>query len=61
MLPIPLALIKPMLPLTNILSNGILSPGSIALLEAGNCADNTDFAALLGRAPLAAEQFAAVD
>ncbi len=60
-LPIPLALIKPLLPLTNILSNGILSPGSIALLEAGNCADNADFAALLARAPLAAEQFVAAD
>ena len=60
-LPIPLALIKPLLPLTNILSNGILSPGSIALLEAGNCADNADFAALLARAPLAAEQCVAAD
>lgn len=60
-LSLPLSLLKPVLPLTNILSNGILSPGSVALLEQGNCADNSGFAALLGRAPLAAKDFAPID
>ena len=60
-LPVPLALLKPMLPLTNLLSNGFLSPDSIHLLQQGSCADPASFAALLGRPPLGAEQFAAAE
>ena len=56
-LPIPLRLLDPALPLVNILSNGIISRNSFALLEQGSCADYSDFAALLGREPLAAENF----
>ena len=60
-LPIPLALLKPMLPLTNLLSNGFLSPDSIRLLQQGSCADPAPFAALIGRQPLGAKQFAATE
>ena len=56
-LPVPLRLLDPALPLANILSNGIISRDSFALLKQGSCADYSDFAALLGRAPLAAENF----
>ncbi len=55
---LPLGLIKPMLPLTNVLSNGVLSPASITLLQQGSCADNRAFADLLGHAPAPAEAFA---
>lgn len=58
MLPIPLRLLDPTLPLANILSNGIISRDSFALLKQGACADYSDFAALLDRKPLAAENFA---
>ena len=54
----PLRLLEPALPLANILSNGIISYDSFALLKQGSCADYSDFAALLGREPLAAENFA---
>ena len=57
-LPIPLGLIRPVLPLTNILTNGIVSRDSFTLLEQGSCADSEGFASLLGRRPLAAEDFA---
>ena len=57
-LPIPLHLIDPALPLANILSNGIISRDSFALLKQDSCADYSDFAALLGREPLAAKNFA---
>lgn len=57
-LPFPLRLIDPALPLANFLSNGIISRDSFALLKQGSCADYSDFAALLGREPLAAENFA---
>ena len=57
-LPVPLRLIDPALPLANTLSNGIISRDSFALLKQGSCADYSDFAALLGREPLAAENFA---
>ena len=57
-LPVPLALLRPALPLANILSNGFLSPGSITLLQQGSCADPAPFAALLGRKPLGADEFA---
>ena len=57
-LPIPLRLIDPALPLVNILSNGIVSRDSFALLKQDSCADYSDFAALLGREPLAAKNFA---
>lgn len=54
----PLRLLNPALPLANILSNGIISRDSFSLLKQGSCADYSDFAALLGREPLAAENFA---
>lgn len=57
-LSVPLRLIDPALPLANLLSNGIISRDSFALLKQGSCADYSDFAALLGRKPLAAEDFA---
>ena len=57
-LPIPLRLIDPALPLANILSNGIISRDSFTLLKQDSCADYSDFAALLGREPLAAKNFA---
>jgi NAD-dependent epimerase/dehydratase len=57
-LSVPLRLIDPALPLANLLSNGIISRDSFALLKQGSCADYFDFAALLGREPLAAENFA---
>lgn len=57
---LPLGVLRPILPLSNVLSNGMLSPSSIRLLEEGSCADGADFAALLGRQALAVEQFAQV-
>ncbi|UOP04140.2 NAD-dependent epimerase/dehydratase family protein [Conchiformibius kuhniae] len=57
--PLPLPLLRPVLPLAKIVSNGFLSPDSIALLEAGSCADSEGFAELLARTPLAPAQFAA--
>lgn len=54
---LPLAVLKPFLPLTNILSNGFLSQGNMDLLRQGSCADNQGFAALLGRMPLGAKEF----
>ena len=57
-LPFSLHLLEPTLPLANILSNGIISRDSFALLKQGSSADYSDFAALLGREPLAAENFA---
>ena len=60
-LPIPLAVVKPFLPLTNVLSNGMVSAGSFALLEEGSCADCAAFAELLGREPLGVEEFWAVE
>lgn len=57
-LPIPLPLLRPVLPLAKLLSNGIVSPNSFTLLQQGSCADSQAFAELLGRPPLAAEQFA---
>lgn len=58
-LPFSLRLLEPVLLLANIFSNGIISRDSFALLKQGSCADYSDFAALLGRKPLAAENFAA--
>lgn len=55
--PLPLALLKPLLPLANVLSNGVLSQGSLKLLAQGSAADTADFARLLGREPLGAEGF----
>ena len=60
-LPIPLALVKPFLPLTNVLSNGMVSANSFALLEEGSCADCTAFAELLGREPLGVGEFWAME
>ena len=60
-LPLPSPLLAPFLPLTNSLSNGMISAATLRLLADGSCADNRDFSALLGRRPLAPEQFAAAD
>lgn len=60
-LPVPLALVKPFLPLTNVLSNGMVSTGSFSLLEEGSCADCTAFAELLGREPLGVGEFWAME
>jgi NADH-quinone oxidoreductase len=43
------------------LSDGMVSAANLRLLAEGSCADNRAFAALLGRAPLAPEGFAAAD
>ncbi|XXQ69132.1 sugar nucleotide-binding protein [Neisseriaceae bacterium B1] len=56
-IPIPMALIVPTLPLTNMLSNGFLSAGSMKLLAQGSCADKADFVQLLGREPLGVWEF----
>ncbi len=56
-LPIPLKLLRPLMPLTNVLSNGFLSAGSLKLLQQGSCADVTEFARLLDRVPLSADRF----
>ena len=52
-LPLPSPLLAPFLPLTNYLSDGMVSAATLRLLADGSCADNRDFTALLGRAPLA--------
>ena len=57
-LAIPLPLLRPVLPLAKLFSNGIVSPDSFTLLQQGSCADSRSFAELLGRPPLVAEQFA---
>ncbi len=54
---LPMGLLRPALPLTNILSNGFLSQGSLKLLAQGSVADTGDFARLLGREPLGAGEF----
>ncbi len=56
-IPIPMAWLAPALPLTNILSNGFLSAGSMKLLTEGSCADKADFVKLLGREPLGIREF----
>lgn len=56
-IPIPMALIQPVLPIMNILSNGFVSAGNMKLLAQGSCADNADFAQLLGRVPLGVREF----
>ena len=61
LLPLPSPLLAPFLPFTNYLSDGMVSAATLRLLADGSCADNRDFTALLGRAPLAPEQFAAAD
>ena len=53
----PISVIKPFLPITKILSNGMLSPDSIQMLQDGNTADNGDFARLLGKTPQSPEIF----
>ena len=54
---LPMGLLRPALPLTNIVSNGFLSQGSLKLLAQGSVADTGDFARVLGREPLGAEGF----
>ena len=54
---LPMGLLRPALPLTNIVSNGFLSQGSLKLLAQGSVADTGDFARVLGREPLGAEAF----
>lgn len=58
---LPLPLLRPVLPTAKYLSNGMLSPDSITLLQRGSTGNNQAFAALLGREPLAAEAFARQD
>ena len=53
----PISAIKPFLPITKILSNGMLSPDSIQMLQDGNTADNGDFAKLLDKTPQSPEMF----
>ena len=53
----PISAIKPFLPITKILSNGMLSPDSIQMLQDGNTADNGDFARLLGKTPQSPDEF----
>lgn len=53
----PISAIKPFLPITKILSNGMLSLDSIQMLQDGNTADNGDFARLLGKTPQSPEMF----
>ena len=50
--------LRPVLPVTNVLSNGFLSSGSLKLLAQGSVADTGDFARVLGREPLGATEFA---
>ena len=57
-LPIPLPLLRPVLPLAKLFSNGIVSQDSFTLLQQGSCADSQAFAERLGRPPLSVEQFA---
>ena len=54
---LPMGLLRPALPLTNIVSNGFLSQGSLKLLAQGSVADTGDFARVLGREPLGAGEF----
>lgn len=56
-LPIPLALMRPFLPLTKQLSNGLVSLDNLTLLNRGACADTTAFTQLLGHAPTPATEF----
>ena len=58
---IPLPLLRPVLPLAKLFSNGIVSQDSFTLLQQGSCADSQAFAELLGRPPLSVEQFAAAE
>lgn len=58
---IPISLMRPMLPLTNIISNGFLSSDGITLLQQGSCANHAEFTQLLGREPLGAKQFFTVN
>ena len=60
-LPLPSSLLAPLLPLTNYISNGMVSAATLRLLAEGSCADNRAFAALLDRPPLAPEQFVTAD
>jgi len=48
-LPIPLPLLRPVLPLAKLFSNGIVSQDSFTLLQQGSCADSQAFTELLGR------------
>lgn len=54
---IPINAIKPFLPISKILSNGMLSLDSIKMLQDGNTADNAAFARLLGKTPQRPEMF----
>lgn len=56
-IPIPIGIIQPFLPIANVLSNGFLSADNMILLQEGSCADNEQFAKLLGRKPLAVKEF----
>ena len=49
--------LKPILPMTNILTNGFVSSDSLQMLEHGSCADNSLFRELLGKDPQGVEEF----
>lgn len=53
----PMSWLRPVLPLANLMTNGILSADTLTLLANGACSPTTDFADLLGREPLAIEKF----
>lgn len=54
---LPTVLLRPFLPLTNILSNGFLSASNLDLLDEGSIADEKELTQILGRRPLGAEEF----
>lgn len=56
----PSAWLKPLLPVAKLMTNGLLSADSLALLAQGACADNRDFIRLLGHRPLAVNDFSSV-
>lgn len=56
-IPIPINMVQPFLPLTNVLSDGFLNRDSMILLQESSCTDVKDFKILLGREPLGAQQF----
>ncbi len=58
---VPQGLMDASLPLSNVLSNGMLSRDSMSLLQQGSYADAQGFAALLGHLPLGVSEFAAAD
>ena len=56
-MPLPPAILRPLLPLANYLSNGLLSADNIRLLQESAHTDTSAFSTLLGREPLCAADF----